>query len=72
MIDLITKFVQWIKDIFSLIVGFPTMISGFISSVNTFLSFLPAGIGTIITGLMVLCVLFVVVYAIVKLVTNLL
>lgn len=72
MIDLITKFVEWIKQVISLIIGFPSTVGSLISAVNSFLSFLPAGLGTIITGLMVTCVLFVIVYAIVKLVTNLL
>lgn len=72
MINLVTKFIDWIKDMFSLIVGLPGRIGGLISAFNQFLSFLPAGLGTIITGFIVTCVTFVIIYAIVKLVTNLL
>lgn len=72
MIDLVTKFIQWIKDMVSLTVGLPATISGWINACNSFLSWLPFNLGSIITGLLVLCVTFVIVYAIVRLVASLL
>lgn len=72
MIDLVTKFVSWIKDTFVLVTGLPGLIGGFVSSMATFLSWLPFGLGNIITGLIITCVVFVTVYAIVKLVASLL
>lgn len=72
MIDLVTKFIQWIKDMVSLTVGLPATISGWITACNSFLSWLPFNLGSIITGLLVLCVTFVIVYAIVRLVASLL
>lgn len=72
MIDLVTKFVQWIKDLVSITVGLPATIAGWISACNSFLSWLPLNLGSIITGLLVLCVTFVIVYAIVRLVASLL
>ena len=52
MIDLVTKFIQWIKDMVSLTVGLPATISGWISACNSFLSWLPFNLGSIITGLL--------------------
>lgn len=72
MIDLVTKFIQWIKDFVSLTIGLPSMIGSWISAINNFLSWLPMGLGSIITGLLVLCVTFIIVYAIVRLVASLL
>lgn len=72
MIELVTKFVGWIKDAISLIVGLPGMFVSFIGGFADFLSFLPNGLGTIISGFILTCVTFVIIYAVVKLVTNLL
>lgn len=72
MIQLVTKFVGWIKDAIVMIVGLPSMFASFIGGFADFLSFLPNGLGTIITGFVVTCVTFVIIYAIVKLVTSLL
>lgn len=72
MIDLVLKFISWVKNIIVLIVSLPAKLSSLISSFSGFLSFLPNGLGTIITGLILVCITFVVVYSIVKLVTNLL
>lgn len=72
MIELVTKFISWVKDTFSLIVGLPSKIASIISSFSFYLGFLPNGLGTVIIGLILTCVTFVIVYAIVKLVTSLL
>lgn len=72
MIDLIFKFIGWIKDVFSLIVSLPGKFGELVSGLASFLSFLPNGLGTIIAGLLLTCIVFTVVYSIVKLVTNLL
>lgn len=72
MIGLVTKFIDWVKDMFSLIVGFPARVSSLIASFSSFFSFLPHNLGTILFGFIVLCITFVVVYAIVKLVASLL
>lgn len=72
MIDLIVKFVSWIKDTIGLVISLPAKIGAVISGFAGFLSFLPGGLGTIIVGFIVTCVTFVIIYAIVRLVTNLL
>lgn len=72
MIELVMKFVGWIKDAISLIVGLPSMFLSFISGFADFLSFLPNGLGTIISGFIILCVSFVIIYAVVRLVVSLL
>ena len=72
MIDLIIKFVSWIKDTISLVISLPAKIGAVISGFADFLSFLPGGLGTIIIGFVLVCVTFVIIYAIVRLVTNLL
>lgn len=72
MIDLVLKFIGWIKDVFSLIISLPGKFLSILTSLGGFLSFLPDGLDTIIIGLIITLVTFSVVYAIVKLVTNLL
>lgn len=72
MLDVITKFIDWIKQMFSFITGFPSLLTGVFASFADFLRFLPDGLGTVIIGFMGFLVSFVVIYAIVKLVTNLL
>lgn len=72
MIELVTKFVSWVKSTISLIVSIPGKFAGLAAFVGDMLDFLPNGLGSIIAGLLVTCVTFVMVYAIVKLVTNLL
>lgn len=72
MIGLITKFISWVKEVFSLIISIPSKLADLAAFVGSSLSFLPNGVGTIIAGLLITCVTFVMVYAIVKLVTNLL
>lgn len=72
MIELVTKFVDWIKDAISMIVGLPGMFASFVGGFADFLSFLPNGLGNIITGFIITCVTFVIIYAVVKLVTSLL
>lgn len=72
MLDVITKFIDWIKQAFSIITGVPSMLTGLISSFGDVLAFLPNGLGTIIIGFFIFAVAFAVIMAIVKLVTNLL
>lgn len=72
MIKLVIKFVSWIKDTIGLIISLPAKIGTVISGFAEFLSFLPGGLGTIIVGFILTLVTFVIVYAVVKLVTNLL
>lgn len=72
MIDLVLKFISWVKNIVILIVSLPVKLRSLVNSFTGFLSFLPNGLGTIIVGLILVCITFVVIYAIVKLVTNLL
>lgn len=72
MIGLVTKFIDWVKDMFSLIVGFPAKVGSLISAFSAFFNFIPNGYGTIIFGFIALCITFVIVYAIVKLVASLL
>lgn len=72
MLDVITKFIDWIKNAFSIITGLPGMLSGLINSFSNVLSFLPDGLGTIIIGFLIFAVSFAIIMAIVKLVTNLL
>lgn len=72
MLDLVTKFLGWIKDIFTLIVSLPSKFAALASFVGDMLGFLPNGVGTIVAGLLITCITFVIVYAIVKLVVDLL
>lgn len=72
MLDVITKFIDWIKNAFSFITGLPGLLSSTISSFSGILSFLPNGLGTVIIGFILFSLTFVMIYAIVKLVTNLL
>ena len=72
MLDLVIKFVSWVKSTISLIISLPSKIGGFITGVGEFLSFLPSGLGTVIAGLMFTLVMFVIIYCIVKLVVSLL
>lgn len=72
MIELVTKFVSWIKDAISMIIGLPAMFGSFISGFADFLSFLPGNLGTVIVGFVLTLVTFVIIYSIVKLVTSLL
>lgn len=72
MISLIMKFVSWVKDMFSFIISIPSKIIEFCTFVGSALSFLPNGLGTIISGILLFAVSFVMIYAIVKLVSNLL
>lgn len=72
MIELVTKFISWVKEVFSLIISIPSKLSALSSFAGTTLGFLPNGLGSIIAGLLIICVTFVMIYAIVKLVTNLL
>lgn len=66
------KFVGWIKDAITMIVGLPGMFASYIQGFADFLSFLPNGLGSIISGFIIVCVTFVIIYAVVKLVTSLL
>lgn len=72
MLDVITKFIDWIKNMFTFITQLPSMLTNTISSFSGILSFLPDGLGNIIIGFIVFALTFVMIYAIVKLVTNLL
>lgn len=72
MLDVITKFIDWIKQMFTFITGVPSLVAGTFASFADFLRFLPDGMGTIIIGFLGFLVTFVMIYAIVKLVTNLL
>ena len=72
MLELVIKFISWVKDAFSLIISIPAKLMTFTRGLAQLLSFLPNGLGTIIAGLVMTCVTFVIIYAIVKLVTNLL
>ncbi len=72
MIDLVIKFVSWVKDMFSLIVSLPGKFASIISVFSSYLSFLPNGLGTVIMGLILTLITFVMVYAVVKLVVSLL
>lgn len=72
MIDLVVRFVSWIKDAISLIIGLPGMFVSAISGFASFLSFLPGSLGTIVVGFVITCVTFVIIYAIVRLVMSLL
>ena len=70
MIELITKFVSWIKDAIALIISLPSQFGEILSVFSSLLSWLPNGLGTIITGLVLTAVVFVVVWGIVKLVSK--
>ena len=72
MLDLVLKFLSWVKSTISLIISLPSKIGGFITGIGDFLSFLPSGLGTVIAGLMITLVIFVIIYCIVKLVVSLL
>ena len=72
MIGLVTKFLSWVKSIFSLIVSLPSKFVSFATFVSDMLGFLPNGVGTVIAILLLTCVTFVMVYAVVRLVINLL
>ena len=72
MIGLVTKFISWVKEVFSLIISIPSKLAALASFAGSSLAFLPNGLGTIIAGLLITCVTFVMIYAIIKLVTNLL
>lgn len=72
MLDVITKFIDWIKQAFSIITNLPSMLTGLVNSFSNVLAFLPNGLGTIILGFFVFAIAFAVILAIVKLVTNLL
>lgn len=72
MLDLVVKFISWVKNVFSLIVSMPSKIASLISSFSAYLSFLPNDLGTVIVGFILTVITVVVVYAIVKLVVSLL
>lgn len=72
MIEMITRFVSWIKDCISLVISLPSRFLSLISGFADFLSFLPGSLGTIIVGFVVMCITFVIIYAVVKLVASLL
>ena len=72
MISLVTKFLDWVKDIFSLIISLPVKFADLCNFVGSTLGFLPSGLGSIIAGLLLTCIVFVMIFSIVKLVVSLL
>lgn len=72
MIDLVSKFLSWIKLIFSVITSAPSMVVSLFDFVGSYLSFLPYNFGSILSGVLLCIVLCSMVYLIVKLVVSLL
>lgn len=72
MIGLVTKFVDWIKNLIDLVLGIPVYIASFVSDFSSFLTFFPGSLGSVIMGFISFLAVFVLVYFIVKLVVSLL
>lgn len=72
MIELVMKFVEWIKDAVVMIVGLPGRLASYLSLFSDLLWWLPNGLGDTIMGLIATAIMIFMVYAIVKLVTSLL
>jgi hypothetical protein len=72
MIELVTKFVDWIKNLIDLVLGIPGHIASFVSDFSSFLTFFPGSLGTVILGFISFLAVFVLVFFIVKLVVSLL
>lgn len=72
MIGLVTKFVDWIKNLIDLVLGIPGHIASFVSDFSSFLTFFPGSLGSVIMGFISFLAVFVLVYFVVKLVVSLL
>lgn len=72
MIGLVTKFVDWIKNLIDLVLGVPGYIASFVTDFTSFLGFFPGTLGSVIMGFISFLAVFVLVYFIVKLVVSLL
>jgi hypothetical protein len=72
LIKLVTQFIDWIKNLISLVLGIPNFIATFVSSFTSFLKFMPGSLGSVIMGFISFLAVFVLVYFIVKLVVSLL
>lgn len=71
VIKLVTQFIDWIKNLISLVLGIPSFIASFVSDFSLFLGFMPGSLGTVIMGFISFLAVFVLVFFIVKLVVSL-
>lgn len=72
MISFVSKFISWIKDLFTMILALPSTVAHLTVMVGDCFDFLPNNLGTIVSGALLSAVLIGIVVFIVKLVVSLL
>lgn len=71
MIELVMKFVSWIKDAIGFVIGLPGMFGNILATFNGMLSWLPYNLGSILMGAIATVIMIAVVIFVVKLVVSL-